>query len=122
MRREDNKNSSKRHFRSATRIFQVNGAWYFLTREGDEGPYPTQATAERETRRYTMEVTTLSGFQESRGAKQPAPPPSAQDRKVHELAEFAAPRSDRTLDMQERAQPRLDLILDLVEYDVPQAS
>lgn len=99
----------------------MNGAWYFLTREGDEGPYPTRAAAERETRRFTMEVTTLSGFQESRGAPRVAPVKTIRHQRFNELAETAAPRSDRVLDVQDQAEPRRDLILDLVEYVAPQA-
>ncbi len=100
----------------------MNGAWYFSTREGDEGPYPTRAAAEREIRRFTMDVTTLSGFQASRGAERPAPVKTIRHQRFKELAESAAPRSDRVLDMQGHAEPRQDLILDLVEYEVPQAS
>lgn len=100
----------------------MNGAWYFSTREGDEGPYSTQAAAERETRRFTMEVTTLSSFQKSRGAERPRPLKTIRHQRFKELAECAAPRSDRILDLPGQAEPRRDLILDLVEYEVPQAS
>lgn len=100
----------------------MNSAWYFSTREGDEGPYATQAVAEREAGRYKMEVTTLSGFQQSRGNKRPQPVPTARERRLKTLRESAEPRSDRILALSKSAEPRNDLILDLVEYEIPVAS
>jgi len=36
----------KSHFRSADRCFQMNGEWFFATREGiDVGPYATRDAA-----------------------------------------------------------------------------
>jgi hypothetical protein len=37
---------AKSHFRSADRCFQINGEWFFATREGiDVGPYATREAA-----------------------------------------------------------------------------
>ena len=44
----------------------MNGAWYFVTREGEEGPYPSERAAQLEVARYIQEQTDLLGFQAAR--------------------------------------------------------
>jgi hypothetical protein len=67
MRRGDT-DSARRYFRSSTRVFNLNGTWYFATREGDEGPFIHRELADMEAGRYADERLTLCGFQESREA------------------------------------------------------
>jgi hypothetical protein len=67
MRRGDT-DSARRYFRSATRVFNLNGTWYFATREGDQGPFIHRELADVEAGRYADERLTLCGFQESREA------------------------------------------------------
>ena len=67
MRRGDT-DSARRYFRSVTRVFNLNGTWYFATREGDQGPFIHRELADVEAGRYADERLTLCGFQESREA------------------------------------------------------
>ncbi len=66
MRRTDAKETKKRYFRAGDRIVNQNGAWYFAAREGDVGPFPSRAVAEREVQRFLLERQHLSSFQRSR--------------------------------------------------------
>ncbi len=40
------------YFRSGTRVFNLNGAWYFATREGNQGPFPSKADAQRQALQF----------------------------------------------------------------------
>jgi hypothetical protein len=51
-------NDEKRYFRSE-RIFTMNGDWYYFTREGECGPYPSREIARRELARYVSECQVL---------------------------------------------------------------
>ena len=64
MRRDDT--DKKNFFRSPDRVFRMNAAWYFATREGDEGPFASEAQARMESERYAMEKTELAQFQRKR--------------------------------------------------------
>ncbi len=66
MRRDDPKTSQKRYFRTVDRVCNLNGAWYFVTREGQEGPYRSRAEAEREAQRFIEDKLQLQHFQSSR--------------------------------------------------------
>lgn len=56
-----------RHFfRSQERLFCFNGQWYFATREGDCGPFPSKEIARSEVARYISDRAALRGFQASR--------------------------------------------------------
>ena len=44
----------------------MNGAWYFVTREGEEGPYPSESEARMEVARYIRGQTDLLSFQTAR--------------------------------------------------------
>ncbi len=66
MRRGDPSDNGRSYFRSGTRIFNLNGAWYFGTREGDEGPFVRKELAVLEMARYSDERIALKQFQKSR--------------------------------------------------------
>jgi hypothetical protein len=66
MRSSDADSKSRHFFRSQERLFCFNGQWYFATREGDCGPFPTKDIARNEVARYINERAALRGFQESR--------------------------------------------------------
>ena len=64
MRQDDHEN--KRYFRSTDRVFHSNGAWYFITREGEEGPFPTECEAQAGVQRFITSRTELAQFQAKR--------------------------------------------------------
>ncbi len=66
MRRGDPSDNGRSYFRSGTRIFNLNGAWYFGTREGDQGPFVRKEIALLEMARYSDERVALRRFQKSR--------------------------------------------------------
>jgi hypothetical protein len=43
-----------RYFRAADRIFRMNGNWFFASREGDLGPFPSREKAEIEAQTYVQ--------------------------------------------------------------------
>ncbi|MFB3105982.1 MAG: DUF6316 family protein, partial [Pseudomonadales bacterium] len=45
MRRGDPSDNGRSYFRSCTRIFNLNGAWYFSTREEPQGPFARKEIA-----------------------------------------------------------------------------
>ena len=65
MRRSDIE-SARRYFRSGTRIFNMNGSWYFATREGEKGPFFERQGAERTATRYANARLSLERIQGSR--------------------------------------------------------
>ncbi len=69
MRVEDPRDSNKRYFRAGKRVFSLNGAWYFTTREGERGPFHTPEEAELQLRRFREEMNELNAFQKNRAAK-----------------------------------------------------
>jgi len=71
--RQGDSDKNRNYFRSETRAFNLNGSWYFATREGDQGPFPNRDLAEAEALRYANERLSLSGFQASREAERKAP-------------------------------------------------
>ena len=66
MRRCDPSDNGRSFFRSSTRIFNLNGAWYFGTREGDQGPFTRRELALREIASYADDRVSLEKFQKSR--------------------------------------------------------
>ncbi len=64
MRHDDHEHKS--YFRSPDRVFKINGAWYFATREGDQGPFASEAQVQAEVQRFVTEKTELAHFQKSR--------------------------------------------------------
>ena len=64
VRHDDSKEKS--FFRSPDRVFHMNGEWYFATREGDHGPYPSEVQAQLEIKRFITEKTELAHFQKAR--------------------------------------------------------
>lgn len=71
--RKDDIDSSTR-FRSAERVFCMNGNWFFQTREQDHGPYPSEGAAQTELERYVSEMKFFSDVK-----KADEPPPAAPD-------------------------------------------
>ena len=53
MRKDDEQ--QKTFFRTEDRIFQVNGQWWFATREGDRGPFASRQAAADELVAYILE-------------------------------------------------------------------
>ncbi len=84
MRVEDPRDSTKRYFRSNKRVFVLNGAWYYSTREGEKGPFPTAKKAEQELERFKAEMSDLQKFQKNRETEK-------QDRNIQ--AEMALERT-----------------------------
>ena len=66
MRIEDPRDSQKRYFRSSDRLVCLNGAWYFTTREGEQGPFESRERAQEELDFFTSEKSDLYSFQKSR--------------------------------------------------------
>ena len=64
MRSTDTDN--KCYFRSSERVFRMNERWYFAAREGDQGPFDTEAVAKQEIARFVMEKQELANFQAQR--------------------------------------------------------
>ena len=64
MRRDDTE--KKNYFRSSERVFRMNGAWYFATREGEQGPFASEVEALMESKRFVTEKTELAQFQRKR--------------------------------------------------------
>jgi len=59
------------HDRSATRYYQQQGAWFYSTREGEHGPYPTREAAEEDARRYAGLHSHLKNTRSERSKGQP---------------------------------------------------
>lgn len=57
----------KTYFRSH-RLFCSNGQWFFVTREGEQGPYPDRDRAEAALKRFIGEMVDLKQFQGTREA------------------------------------------------------
>ncbi|MCZ6619666.1 MAG: DUF6316 family protein [Gammaproteobacteria bacterium] len=74
MRKHDPEESIQ--FRSANRVFRSNDQWYFQTRELDHGPFSSEGEADRELKRYVLE---MDFFTET------ADPSEAQDWKLLEV-------------------------------------
>ena len=74
MRKEDTKDSKKSFFRARDRMFKLSEAWYFGTREGDQGPFRTRERAVREISRYVAERQDLRTFQKAREDHRPRLP------------------------------------------------
>jgi len=52
MRKNDKDQSRVNAFRSSERFVRIDNAWWFSTREGDEGPFATRDAARDGLRRY----------------------------------------------------------------------
>ncbi len=60
--REEDEQSNVRHFRMAHRYFCENGQWWFSTREGEEGPYPSREAAETAMQRYVDSINAMKEY------------------------------------------------------------
>ena len=58
--------SANRRFFRSERYFNLNGEWFFATREGDQGPFRTREAAADGLVRYMSERASLDRFQASR--------------------------------------------------------
>ena len=58
--RYDDTESEGVYFRSSSRLFRLNGDWFFASREGDLGPFRTEQEAEVELSRH-VEAGKLRG-------------------------------------------------------------
>ena len=52
LHRATDSDCGKRYFRSAERLFRVNGGWFFASREGEQGPYQHEGEADLAMSRY----------------------------------------------------------------------
>lgn len=50
--RNSDEQSSVRHFRAENRFFRVENQWFYSTREGQEGPFPSKEAAQRHLRSF----------------------------------------------------------------------
>ena len=66
MRRTDPESTTRSFFRSKERIFVLNGQWFYTTREGESGPFPSRETAIKEANRFVVERQDLDRFQKRR--------------------------------------------------------
>ena len=57
----------KTYFRSH-RLFCCNGQWFFVTREGEQGPYPDRDRADAALKLFIGEMVDLKQFQGTREA------------------------------------------------------
>lgn len=96
--RQGELDNARKYFRSQTRVFNLNGSWYFATREGDKGPFSTRQLAEVEALRYADENLALCGFQESREAERGLPRDVGQRLTIVPIEESAPRRHDLTLE------------------------
>jgi len=88
MRKRDKENRDATWFRSPERVFCLNGAWYYQTREDDHGPFPTRAAAERDLARYVEEMQFLENVTDG------APPPPDSDEATPGFADFTLADKD----------------------------
>lgn len=63
MRRTDSPDRTRSYFRSAERVFALNGQWFFGTREGEIGPFVSREEALTEVARFVREKHDLALFQ-----------------------------------------------------------
>jgi hypothetical protein len=67
--RDTDSDRGRAYFRSETRIFRQNGAWYFASREGEHGPFERRSVAEREASQHTADCASWSEYQQARSVK-----------------------------------------------------
>lgn len=67
--RENDENSSVRHFRTANRFFCQDGQWWFSTREGEEGPFNSREHAEEGMQRYVDSVRVMANLKAEKSAE-----------------------------------------------------
>lgn len=51
------------YYRAENRLLKSNGQWFFATREGEYGPFPTEEMAHRELKRFLDAQMELQLFQ-----------------------------------------------------------
>jgi Domain of unknown function (DUF6316) len=98
MRVEDPRDNNKRYFRANKRVFVLNGSWFFSTREGEVGPFPSAEVAAKELERFKLEMSELKRFQSTRNV------PDTDKAAVNEEAAASMERS-RKLQEERNARP-----------------
>ena len=66
--RDSDEKTNVRHFRTANRYFCQDGQWWFSTREGEEGPFPTREQAELARERFVNAITAMQKYKEEHDA------------------------------------------------------
>lgn len=66
--RNSDEQDKHRFFRAQTRYFRVENAWYYSTREGQEGPFKSREQAEDHLQRF-LDLQTLKLNMEEKQAK-----------------------------------------------------
>lgn len=56
----------QKHARAPTRFYHLHGEWFYSTREGEHGPYPSREEAEADARRYAGLNAHLDGTRRTR--------------------------------------------------------
>ena len=51
----------RQFFRASSRVFCLNGEWYFQTREDDHGPFTRREAAEHALERYVEDMQDFEG-------------------------------------------------------------
>ncbi len=80
MRKDDATDSTQ--FRSADRVFCLNGQWFFQTREQDHGPFTSRGAATVELERY---VTEMDFFSDVKDPAEPGSPSTSPDWQLTDL-------------------------------------
>ena len=70
------------HFRASSRIFRLNDGWYFSSREGDQGPFQSEAQAQKEVDAYVKTMSAEVEFLKPYGQKEREDPNTDVDPKV----------------------------------------
>lgn len=73
MRKQDKKN--RYYYRSADRIFESAGAWYYETRDADHGPFATREAAQEDLARFLQEAASIAVGAASAPGRQVDPKP-----------------------------------------------
>ena len=76
MRKDDTTQSTQ--FRSADRVFCMNGQWFFQTREQDHGPFTSRGAATKELERYVSEMDFFSDVKDPNELLPESTPPDWQ--------------------------------------------
>jgi hypothetical protein len=76
------------YFRTEARVFNQNGAWYFATREGDQGPFARQDIAWQEASRYASECTSLGSYHDGLDGSEAAADPVLTPHDVRRASRF----------------------------------
>lgn len=68
MRKQDKKH--RHYYRSADRLYEADGAWYYETREANQGPFESREAAQNDLERFLAQ--SAAGPVASRGPTEPS--------------------------------------------------